>query len=121
MKEISLEYVFQSIHPVIQFTLFTLSSGISPTSILLLHLINPALKTLRNVANIRSGSTAAVAQVIRVNRSRVVLAERRVNRPFVERVAPVLEVRFEMLGPATHHSRNLVLKVVSAALLYTYG
>lgn len=74
-----------------------------------LNLVDPALETLRDIADIGVGGAPAVTEIVGVDAARVVLAERRVDGLRAPLVTPVLEVCLVVLGASDDHGSDLVL------------
>jgi hypothetical protein len=74
-----------------------------------LSLVDPALETLRDVADVGGGSSPAVAEIIGVDAARVVLAKGRVDGLGAPQVTPVLKVCLVVLGTSDNHGGDFVL------------
>lgn len=75
-------------------------------------LVDPALKTLSNVADIVGGSSPAVTEIVGVDAARVVLAKCRVDGLRAPLVAPVLEIFLVVLSASDDHRSDFGLKSI---------
>jgi len=82
--------------------------------------ISPSREALSNITDISRRRTSSIAQIITVNRPRVILPQRRVDGLATPLIAPVLKITLEMLRTTTNHGRDLVLLFhpVSLALVH---